>query len=108
MGLLDEAIQLANRTPCDPKTLTRAARDFADERPEFAVEAGLAALRWLVEGYGYEITGLDVWAAYANTVKAADKVGRAEEVRTRIRTLVASETYGDRFVTRILGRELGL
>ena len=45
-----------------PKTLTRAARDFADERPEFAVEAGLAALRWLVEGYGYEITGADVWA----------------------------------------------
>ena len=108
VGLFDEAIQLANRTPCDPKTLTRAARDFADERPEFAIEAGLAALRWLVEGYGYEITGLDVWAAYTNAMKAAEKAGRAEEVRRRIRTLVASETYGERFVTRILGRELGL
>src|SRR3990172_1722976 len=31
VGLFDEAIQLANRTPCDPKTLTRAARDFADD-----------------------------------------------------------------------------
>jgi len=108
VGLFDEAIRLANRAPCDPKTLTRAARDFADERPEFAVEAGLAALHWLVEGYGYEITGFDVWAAYANTMKAAEKAGRGGEVWDRIRTLLASETYGERFVTRILGRELGL
>ena len=48
--LFDEAIALANATPCDPKTLTRAARDFAQTNPAFAVEAGLAALRWLVRG----------------------------------------------------------
>ena len=75
VGLFDEAIRLANRTPCDPKTLTRAARDFVDRRPAFAVDAGLTALRWLVGGYGYEITGADVWAAYANTMKAAEKAG---------------------------------
>ena len=108
VGLFDEAIRLANRTPCDPKTLTRAARDFVDRRPAFAVEAGLAALRWLVGGYGYEITGADVWAAYANTMKAAEKAGRGGEVREQIRGLVASETYGERFVSRVLGRELGL
>jgi len=108
LGLFDEAILLANQGPCDPKTLTRAARDFADQRPAFAVEAGLAALRWLVEGHGYEITGLDVWSAYTNTMKAAEQAGRAGAVRDRIRQLVASETYADRFVSRILGRELGL
>ena len=108
VGLFDEAIRLANRTPCDPKTLTRAARDFAAVRPEFAVEAGLAALHWLVEGYGYEITSADVWAAYTETMKAAERAGRAGEARERIRTLVARETSGDRFVTRTLGRALGL
>jgi hypothetical protein len=108
LGLFAEAIRLANQTPCDPKTLTRAARDFADKNPEFATEAGLAALRWLVEGYGYEITGADVWAAYTHTMQAAEKAARAGEMRDGIRTLVASETYGERFVTRILGRELGL
>lgn len=92
----------------DPKTLTRAARDFADRRPAFAVEAGLAALLWLVEGYGYEVTGADVWAAYTSTMKAAEKAGQAGEVRDRIRTLVASEPHGERFVTRILGQTLGL
>jgi hypothetical protein len=106
VGLFDEAIRLANRTPADPRTLTRAARDFADKRPEFALEAGLAALRWLVDGYGYEVTGADVWAAYANTMKAAEKAGRAGEARERIRRLVAAETFGERFVTRILGREI--
>ena len=52
--LFDEAVALANRTPCNPRTLTRAARDFAEKNPAFAVEAGFAALRWLVQGYGYE------------------------------------------------------
>jgi tetratricopeptide (TPR) repeat protein len=108
VGLLDEAIRLANQAPCDPKTLTRAARDFADVRPEFAVEAGLAALRWLVEGHGYEITSADVWAAYTETMKAAEKAGRADVARARIRTLVASETCGERFVSRTLGGALGL
>lgn len=108
VGLFDEAIRLANQAPCDPKTLTRAARDFAAVRPEFAVEAGLAALHWLVQGYGYEITSADVWAAYTETMKASERAGCAGDARDRIRTLVASETSGDRFVTRTLGRALGL
>ena len=106
--LFDEAIALANRTPCAPQTLTRAARDFEEKNPPFAVEAGMAALRWLVEGYGYEITGADVLAAYSHTMKAAQNAGCAEETRERIRAVVAAETFGDRFVTRFLGRDLGL
>ena len=35
----------------------------------------MAALRWLVEGHGYEVTGTDVWAAYTHTMKAAEKAG---------------------------------
>ncbi|HAA02434.1 MAG TPA: hypothetical protein DCE18_03575 [Syntrophobacteraceae bacterium] len=107
-GLYDEAIELANRTPCDPRTLTRAARDMAETEPRFAVEAGVAALRWLVEGHGYEITGLDVRAAYGCTMKAAENAGCKPETFKRIRELVAGENFGERFVTRILGHELGL
>lgn len=106
--LFDEAIALANRTPCSPQTLTRAARDFEEKRPEFAVEAGMAALRWLVDGYGYEITGLDVLNAYSHTMKAAENAGRAEETHKRIHDLVARESFGERSVTKVLGRQLGL
>ena len=94
-GLYDEAIALASRTPCDPRTLTRAARDHAEKNPAFAVGAGLLALHWLTEGYGYEITGADVWAAYGETMKAAEQQGSAAETRERIRTMVAGETFGE-------------
>lgn len=106
-GLYKEALALAQRTPCDPKTLTRAARDHADEQPVFAVGAGLLALHWLVQGYGYEITGADVWAAFSSTMKAAEKAGATAETRARVRELVAGEAPGG-FVSNILGRELGL
>jgi hypothetical protein len=106
-GLHEEALALARRTPTDPKTLTRAARDLAQEQPAFALEAGLLALHWLVKGYGFEITGLDVWAAYDDTMKVAQTCGRADEIRERIKQMVAGEAAGG-FVTKILGRELGL
>jgi hypothetical protein len=107
-GLFEEAIALAKRSPCAPQTLTRAARDFADTKPAFAIEAGLAALGWLVEGYGYEVTGLDVADAYAFTMRAAENAGCVDAVRQRIREVVSRETSGERFVTRVLERQLGL
>jgi hypothetical protein len=106
--LFDEAIALANRTPCSPQTLTRAARDFEEKRPEFAIEAGIAALRWLVEGYGYDITGADVLNAYSHTMKAAENAGCSEQTHKQIRDLVAGERFGERFVTKVLGCHLGL
>jgi len=105
LGLYDTASQLAHTSPCDPKTLARAARDHAAEQPAFAVEAGVAALDWLVQGFGYEITGADVWTAYSATMKAAEALGRASETKERIRRLVSSSCS---FVAQILGRELGL
>jgi hypothetical protein len=106
-GLYEEGIALASRTPCDPKTLTRAARDLTEQQPAFAVGAGLLALHWLVQGYGYEITGADVWAAYSSTMKAAEKNGNVAEIRERVKELVAGERPGG-FVARILGREIGM
>ena len=88
-GLYDEAIALAQRTPCDPRTLTRAALDFAATQPRFAVEAGLGALRWIAAGYGYEITGVDVLAACSSTLAAARNGGWSDEIEARIRALIA-------------------
>jgi hypothetical protein len=107
-GLYDEALALASRTPCDPKTLTRAARDYAEKQPAFAVGAGLLALYWLVQGYGYEITSAGVWDAYRSTLAAAERHGSGAEVKERVRRLVVAQGAGARFVTMVLGRELGL
>lgn len=106
-GLYDEALALARLAPCDPKTLTRAARDLAEAQPDFAVGVGLLAFHWLIQGYGFEISGADVWAAYSSTMTAAEKMGAVADVRARVRELVASQGSGG-FVARILGGELGL
>ena len=106
--LFDEAIALAKQTPCDPRTLIRAARDFAEKNPAFAVEAGAAALYWMARGYGYEIAVADVYSAYTHTMRAAENAGRRDETRRRLRELVAQEAQPDGFVARVIGRELGV
>ncbi len=102
VGLYGPAIALAEKSPCDPRTLTRAAKDFATKEPEFAYQAGLLALHWLVQGHGYDISNLDVRAAYYETMKAAEQLGKADEAHDRIQALVSAETAGDRFVSRAL------
>jgi hypothetical protein len=69
------------------------------------VEAGLLALHWLLQGYGYEITGADVWAAYGCTMKAAEKRGGGVETRACTREIVKGEPPGG-FFAEILGQEL--
>jgi len=107
-GLLDEAIELASRSPCDPMTLARAARDLAEKEPKFAVEVGIAAIRWLAEGYGYDITGTDVTDAYHHTLRAAENAGCQEETVERLRLLVAQDRSVGHLVASTLGDKLGL
>jgi len=104
--LFDKAIALANLTPCSPQRLTRAARDFADANPTFALEAGVTAIRWLAHGHGYEVSALDVRDAHTHTMSAARRAGRADEVRSLIRHYVTDRPRRE-FMTSVLGRELG-
>lgn len=107
VGLFDQAIELANRTPCEPKTLTRAAKDMVNSEPHFAMSAGLTALRWLIAGYGYEITSMDVIAAYDHTLKASEILGNQDKVIKVIRDMLGEETENGRFVHNILSHRLG-
>jgi hypothetical protein len=106
-GLYAEALELASASPCDPRTLSRAARDLTAQQPDFAIGAGLLALHWLARGFGHEVTGSDVWTAFSSTVAAAERTGRAPEVRARIRQIISDEDAGG-LVTRVLGREFGM
>jgi len=99
LELYDLALELANRSPCDPKTLTRAAREYLDPEPAFALGSAIAALRWLSEGWGYEVTSVDVAEAYDRAMDAAARLNRVDDVTKRIRQLVeASDNASVRFV----------
>ncbi len=108
VGLYDEAIALANSSPCAPQTLTRAARDFETKNPQFAVDAGLAALRWLSEGYGYEITTADLVDAYTHTMSAASNAGCVDQVRQRLLERLANQQPGDDFFRSVIERRIEL
>jgi hypothetical protein len=83
-GLLKEAVSLAEEYPCDPVTLTRAAKGFLDRNPEFALKVGYAAVRWLLAGYGRDISPTDVMASCMVTLLAGVRTGCSTEIRERI------------------------
>lgn len=106
-GLFDVAIALARRSPTDPRTLTRAARDFASKRPEFAIAAGLTALGWMARGHGYELTGLDVHAAYDAVMQAALGTGMDDQqVKAQVRQMIDVQPSVVNFVQKILQVQL--
>jgi len=98
----DLALQLASQSPCEPKTLIRAARDFIDSQPEFALGSALAALHWLNEGWGYEVTGLDVIEASELALEAAGPSHRDEVLNEVRKILDQTQGAGNMFVRQSL------
>ena len=106
-GLYELAIELVAHSPADPRTLIRAAKDYEVERAQFAVAAGMAALRWISLGHGYEITSLDVLDAYTAVMKAASGAGMDEHgIRAQINDLVSGPEPNRQFMRTILAHHL--
>jgi hypothetical protein len=105
-GLFAEAAELARTSPCDPRALTRAARDFAASKPDFARSVGLAALQWLLRGYGYELTAQDAIDALRHTLEAARHNGTEADTMRRIQMLVDQHPTAERTIVALLRRRL--
>ncbi|KMY65621.1 hypothetical protein AAU61_21155 [Desulfocarbo indianensis] len=91
LGLYDLALRLVQEGPTDPRTLNRAARDFLDDRPDFALGAALASLTWMAQGYGYDLTQSDAEFAASHALNAAGKIGVVGGVREKLRALGAQD-----------------
>lgn len=98
----DLALDLAWRSPCDPKTLTRAARDHLGSAPAFAAEAALAALHWMSLGHGHELTGADVQEAYRHALAAAQSVGQAEQIQGRVDRMLDNDAPAVQWMRKVL------
>ena len=91
LGLYNKAIELISDSPTDPNTLIRAARDFAEKQPEFAFQSSLAAIRWLLLGYGYEMTQWDLIAALQLTQRISAHVVNDKERISHLLEILAIE-----------------
>ncbi|WP_175684820.1 hypothetical protein [Burkholderia anthina] len=101
-GLFDLAISLIQTSPTDPRTLIRAAREFAHGQPAFAMSCGLAALRWIDAGAGYEITAADVLDAHSALTDAAHANGTSSDaLNARLREQFAQHA-NSAFVGKVL------
>ena len=102
-GLFDVAIELANKSPTDPRTLSRASRNFAEKRADFAVSAGMAALYWMARGCGYKITAGDVLEAYSSVLNASSAADVSEaQIKAQLRDVITEENSGNNIVLATL------
>ena len=99
----DAATRLAWASPCDPKTLTRAARDHLNDQPAFALQTAMAALHWAAAGHGYELTGVDVLQAHRYGMDAARRLGQSTEMQHWVRQALAGEHATAKWMRHVLG-----
>ena len=102
----DLAVKLAWRSPVDPKTLIRAARDHVKSQPAFTIEAALAALHWMAGGYGYDLTGAEPWQAREHALAAADAIQTRPAVEARIAEMLSDDAVQGQWVRQCLGLEV--
>ena len=97
------ATALAWRSPCDPKTLTRAARNHLSSQPTFAAEVALAALHWVSMGHGYDLTAMDAREAYRFALDAAQNVDHSLQIESRLKQMLSEERPMTQWLMRALG-----
>ena len=97
------AIELVWASPCDPKTLTRAARDHLDDHPAFAAQAAMAAMHWMATGHAFELTGTDVLETLRYGTEAAQHLGQRDEIRQRLLQSMAGDHRTAQWMRQVVG-----
>jgi hypothetical protein len=90
-GFLDLALEFANAGRTDPRTLSRAARDFLKKDARFCLDVGRLAIQRILEGYGYELPGIDVLDAFHHYMAAAEALGIAMQARADVLAIATKQ-----------------
>ena len=71
---------------------------------------GTQSGEWIrfAEGWGYEVTGSDVFAAYDYAMKAAESLGVTDQVKADIAKIVSTDRSPGMLVRDVLGHHLDL
>jgi hypothetical protein len=93
-GFLDLALEFANTGRTDPRTLSRAFRDLLKKDARFCMEVSRLAIQRILDGYGYELTGIDVIDSYHHFMAAAETLGIAAQARADVLTMAKKQPGG--------------
>jgi len=106
-GHLDLALRFATTGRTDPKTLSRASRDFLESDPTFALRVGRLAVERILAGYGYEITTLDLADAVSHFLAAAEKLDVASDARIDLGRMLAAQPEAPSHFRAAIARKMG-
>ncbi|HWQ91061.1 MAG TPA: hypothetical protein VN673_05270 [Clostridia bacterium] len=101
LGFLDLAVKLALTSPCEPRTLNRAAKDLLAENPSAALAIAMSSLRWICEGAAYDLSGMDVYSACSSAMKAADTGSQGDETARQIALLTRHHPFVYNFCRQV-------
>ncbi len=90
-GFLDLALEFAKTGRTDPRTLSRASRDFLERDPRFSLEVGRLAIQRILEGFGYELTSVDIVDAFNHFMAAARTLGIASQGRADVMAIATKQ-----------------
>ena len=92
-GQLDIALECAKTSDCDPSTLLRATRDFAEKEPEFALKVGIEAMMiYLTADFHDPISPIDIRGAFTMLMSAASKNNGQQWVQAELSKKVLKDS----------------
>jgi hypothetical protein len=104
-GQYDLALDLARKSPVDHRTLIRAAKDFNEKQPAFAMHAGMLVIHWICAGRAYDVTSAEVLSAYDLAMAAAERLNCREKASAALEVTLGSFP-GERNVRSLLESRL--
>ena len=105
-GYLDMALEFAEIGRTEPRTLSRASRDFFNSEPLFAFRVGRLAVERILAGDGYEITALDLLGACDHFLAAASRLGMAAEAKHELGQILANYPHAPSLFRGLVTRRL--
>jgi hypothetical protein len=105
-GHLDLALRFATTGRTDPKTLSRASRDFLESDPVFALRVGRLAVDRILAGHGYEITALDLAGAVENFLAAARRLDVESDAKNDLDRMLAAHPEAPSFFLALIQRHV--
>jgi tetratricopeptide (TPR) repeat protein len=106
-GHLDMAVRFATAGHTDPRTLSRACRDFLESEPVFSLRVGRLAVERILAGDGFDITALDLSAAVDHFLEAAGRLGVAADAQRDLAQMLAAHPETPPFYRTPILRRVG-
>ncbi len=102
IGMVELAIELAEKFDVEPKTITTACKDYLEKDSELSLKFGMLALQKYTDGFGYEPEFGDIQKCHDLVCMAAERAGKKDETARNIEEMVRNDKSVRKLVTSVV------